>query len=83
MNDRLFVFCVGFGVGVAIGILLAPKSGQQIRSLIRESAVDGAESIKRRGAEILEEGSDLLKQGAGAAAQTLEAAVNAGKQAYR
>ena len=82
MNDRIFGFFVGLGVGVGIGILLAPKSGQDIRSLIQESAVGGAESMKRRGAEILQEGSDLVKQGTGAAVQTLQAAVNAGKQAY-
>ena len=60
MNGRVFGFCVGFGVGIGTGILFAPKSGEHVRSLIRDRAIDGAESIKRRGAEILQEGSDLV-----------------------
>jgi hypothetical protein len=73
MNDRVFAFCVGLGIGLGIGILFAPKSGQETRSLIRDRAVDGAElSLKRRGAEILQETGEGLK-----------ATVDAGKQAYR
>ena len=71
MNDRVFAFCVGLGIGVGIGILFAPKSGQETRSLVRDRAVDGAESLKRRGAEILQETGEGLK-----------ATVDAGKQAY-
>jgi gas vesicle protein len=82
MNDRVFGFCLGLGVGVGIGILFAPKSGQSTRSLISESAIDGAASMKRRGAEILQKGSDIVKQDTGASIQTLKAALDAGNKAY-
>ena len=82
-RDRVFGFCVGLGVGIGIGILFAPKSGHEARSLIRDKTMEGAESIKRRGAEIFQEGSDLVKKAAVQTGESLEEAVNAGKQAYR
>jgi gas vesicle protein len=82
-RDRVLGFCIGLGVGLGIGVLFAPKSGQEARSLIRDKTMEGAESVKRRGAEIFQEGSDIVKRAAVQTGESLRAAVNAGTEAYR
>ena len=79
-------FLLGLGVGVAIGMLFAPKSGQETRQLIREKAGEGGEYLKQRGAEIKETAAgwvDKGKDALGRQKDNLSEAVEAGKQAYR
>jgi gas vesicle protein len=90
-------FLLGLGIGVAAGILWAPRAGEETRQLIAEKAGEGADFLKSRA----QEGTDYVRQKAddikGTAADlyekgrqsvnrqkdTLSAAVEAGKQAYR
>jgi len=90
-------FLLGLGIGVAAGVLLAPKSGEETRQLLADKAGEGADYLRNRA----QEGSDLLKQRAtdikesaadiyekgrttvARQRDTLNAAVEAGKQAYR
>jgi len=88
MNDdkRLSYFFLGLGIGVAVGILFAPKSGQETRELIRTKAGEGKEYLKRRGEELYESAGDVMEKGKAALQrqkEQLAAAVEAGKQAYR
>ena len=88
MNDdkRLSYFFLGLGIGVAVGVLFAPKSGQETRELIRTKAGEGKEYIKRRGEELYESAGDVVEKGKAALhrqKEQLAAAVEAGKQAYR
>ena len=85
MNDRIWGFCVGLGVGIGLGILFAPKSGRQTRSLIRGQASDGAEYVARTSAEIRDKATDLVMEGAETIVRQGEAiktAVEAGRVAY-
>ena len=36
-DKRISYFCLGLGIGVAVGILFAPKSGEETRQLLRSS----------------------------------------------
>jgi gas vesicle protein len=90
-------FLLGLGIGVAAGILWAPRAGEETRQLIAEKANEGADYLKQR----TQEGRDYLKQRAEGLKQTaadlyeqgrstisrqketLSQAVEAGKQAYR
>lgn len=90
-------FLLGLGVGVAVGILWAPRAGEETRQLIADKAGEGADYLKAR----TQEGTEYVRQRAedikGTAAdlyekgrstvvrqkETLSAAVEAGKQAYR
>jgi gas vesicle protein len=90
-------FLLGLGIGVAAGILWAPRAGEETRQLIADKAGEGADYLKAR----TQEGSDYVRQRAedikGTASdlyekgrstvsrqkETLSAAVEAGKQAYR
>jgi len=85
-ESKFTAFLFGFGVGLAVGILFAPKSGEETRQLIRAKAGEGREYVKRRGEELKESAEELIERGKGAISrqrETLAAAVEAGKQAYR
>ncbi len=96
-NNGLSYFIVGVGIGVAVGMLLAPRSGEETRQYLRDRADEGKdylrnkteesrEYMRRRGAELRESASDLIDRSKDAIArqkEQLAMAVEAGKQAYR
>ncbi|MBS1858971.1 MAG: YtxH domain-containing protein [Acidobacteria bacterium] len=84
-KNGLSSFLLGLGVGVAIGMLFAPKSGEETRKIIKEKAGESGEFIKQRGAEIKDTASGWVEKGKEAISRqkdTLSDAVEAGKQAY-
>jgi len=90
-------FLLGLGIGVAAGILWAPRAGDETRQIIADKAGEGADYLKARaqeGTEYVRQRTDDLKQSAAdlydkgrttvsKQRDTLSAAVEAGKQAYR
>jgi gas vesicle protein len=50
-------FLLGLGIGVAAGLLWAPRSGEETRALLADKAGDGADYLKSRA----QEGSDYVK----------------------
>jgi gas vesicle protein len=85
-DNRLSYFFLGLGLGVAVGILFAPKSGQETRQLLRSKAGEGTDYLKRRSEDLRSGATDLIDRGRTVVAkqkEQLSAAVEAGKQAYR
>jgi gas vesicle protein len=85
-DRRLSYFFLGLGVGVAVGILFAPKSGEETRTLIREKAEEGKDYVRRRSGEFRETATDYVERGKSALSrqrETIASAIDAGKQAYR
>jgi len=85
-DKKLSYFFLGMGIGVAVGILFAPKSGEETRELIRSKAGEGKDYLKRRGEEARESATEWVERGrtaVGRQKEQLSAAVEAGKQAYR
>jgi gas vesicle protein len=85
-KNGLSSFLLGLGVGVGIGMLFAPKSGQETRQIIKERAEEGTEFLKQRGSELKDQAAgwvDKGKDAVGRQKETLNDAVEAGKQAYR
>ena len=90
-------FLLGLGIGVAAGVLWAPRTGEETRQLLADKAGEGADYVKNRAQEgteyvrqrtddLKQSASDLYEKGRSTVAQqkdTLNAAVEAGKQAYR
>ena len=90
-------FLLGLGIGVAAGILWAPRAGDETRQLIADRAGEGADFLKNRaqeGTEYVRQRTDDLKQSAADLYEkgrstvsrqkdTISAAMEAGKQAYR
>ena len=85
-DKRLSYFFLGLGLGVAVGVLFAPKSGEETRELLRGKANEGKDYIKRRGDDLREAATDYVERGKSAVSRQrdqLAAAVEAGKAAYR
>jgi len=90
-------FLLGLGIGVAAGMLWAPRAGDETRQLLADKAGEGADYLKARAGEssdfvrqraddIKQSASDLYDKGRTTVSRqkdTLNAAVEAGKQAYR
>jgi gas vesicle protein len=85
-ESKFTYFFLGLGIGVAVGILFAPQSGEETRTLLKSKADEGKELLKKRGENLYESAGELVEKGKGAVARQkaqLAAAVEAGKQAYR
>ena len=85
-DNKLGYFFLGLGLGVAVGVLFAPQSGEETRRLLKDKAEEGAEYVKRRTSDLQETAAEALecsKQGLQRRKETLAAAVEAGRQAYR
>ena len=90
-------FLLGLGIGVAAGILWAPRAGEETRQLLADKAGEGADYLKNRAQEggeyvrqragdLKQSAADLYEQGRSTIERqrdTLGQAVEAGKQAYR
>ena len=85
-ENRLPYFFLGLGLGVAIGMLFAPKSGEETRVFLRQKAEEGTDFIKGRGEDLRESANEYLEKGRTVITKQVEnlsAAVDAGKAAYR
>lgn len=85
-DNKFSYFFLGLGIGVAVGILFAPKSGEETRELIKEKAGEGKDYLKRRSQELREsavEAYEKSKQAVARQKEQIAAAVEAGKTAYR
>lgn len=88
MDDSkgLSYFFLGLGLGVAVGVLFAPSSGEETRGLIKSKAGESGDYLKRRGDELKGSATEMVDRGKSALTrqrEQLNAAVDAGKQAYR
>ena len=85
-NNKLSYFFLGLGLGVAVGLLFAPKSGPETRDLLLSKANEGREYLRRRTEDLRDSAGDLVDKGRSVLAKQkdqLSSAVEAGKQAYR
>jgi gas vesicle protein len=85
-DSKLSFFFLGLGLGVAAGVLFAPKSGAETRYFLLSKANESADLAKRRANELREQAADTVDRGKSAVQRhkdNLTAAVEAGKQAYR
>ena len=85
-DKRISYFCLGLGIGVAVGILFAPKAGDETRQLLRSKADEGKDYVKRKSEELKDSAADLADKGKLALQrqkEQLAAAVDAGRQAYK
>jgi len=85
-DSKFTYFVLGFGIGVAVGIMFAPQSGEETRQLLRSKAEEGKDYLKKQGESLQESAGGLVEKGKSAVARQkdqLSAAVEAGKRAYR
>jgi gas vesicle protein len=85
-DNKFPYFFLGLGLGVAVGLLFAPKSGSETRELLLSKADEGKEYLKRQGEQLRSSAGDAIERSKSALArqrEQLSAAVEAGRQAYR
>ncbi len=85
-GSKVSYFLVGLGVGALLGILFAPKSGEETREFLAKKAEEGKEYAQRKARELRERAEDILERGKAAASrekESLTAAVEAGRDAYQ
>jgi gas vesicle protein len=79
-------FLAGLGIGAAVGVLYAPKSGDELRQQLREAAEDGRNSVKDRARQAREQAGTWADKGRDYLSQQkdqIRSAYEAGRQAYR
>ena len=86
VGSKVSFFLVGLGIGAMVGILFAPKSGEETREYLSQKADEGREYAQRKAQELRERAEDLVersKQAASRQKETISAAVDAGREAYQ
>ena len=79
-------FLAGLGIGAAVGILYAPKSGGELRQQLREVAEDSTNTVKERARQAREQAGSWADKGREYLNQQrdqIRSAVEAGRSAYR
>ncbi len=85
-DNKLAYFFLGLGLGAVAGVLFAPKSGEETREFLSSKVNEGADLARRRALELREQAVETLERGKSTVQrhkESLTAAVDAGRQAYR
>jgi len=85
-GSKISFFLVGLGIGALVGILFAPKSGEETREYLSQKADEGREYAQRKAQELRERAEDLVERSKNVAArqkESISAAVDAGRDAYQ
>jgi gas vesicle protein len=85
-RDGLANFLLGLGLGVGVGLLFAPKSGEETRDILLSKADEGKEYLKKQTSGLRETANEMVDKGRDVINRqkdTLNDAIEAGKQAYR
>lgn len=85
VGSKVTYFLVGLGVGALVGVLFAPKSGEETRDYLSKRADEGKEFAQRKARELRERADELIERGKDVASKkrdSISAAVEAGREAY-
>jgi len=78
-------FLMGLGIGSAVAILLAPKSGQETRQYIADKTREANDFTRQKAREIKIRAEDAVEHGKETIAQTKEqiaTAIEVGRETY-
>lgn len=85
-GSNLAFFLAGLGLGAALALLFAPKSGEETREYLAQKAGEGRDYVTAKGRDLRRQAEDLVERGKDIVTQQKEqlaAAFDAGKQAYQ
>ena len=85
VGSKVSYFLVGLGVGALVGVLFAPKSGEETRDYLNKKADEGKDYAQRKARELRERADVLVERSKDVASKkkdSIAAAVEAGREAY-
>jgi gas vesicle protein len=85
VGSKVSYFLVGLGVGALVGVLFAPKSGEEMRGFLSDKADDGRDYAQRKARELRERADELIERSKDVASRrkdSIAKAVDAGREAY-
>jgi gas vesicle protein len=85
-GSKVSYFLVGLGIGALVGILFAPKSGEETREFLAAKADEGRDYAQKKARELRERAEDLIERSKEIISRQKDAvasAVDAGKDAYK
>jgi gas vesicle protein len=85
-GSKLDYFLGGLGIGALVGVLFAPRSGEDSREYLNQKVEEGKEYAQRKALEIRERAEDFVERGKQVVAEQKELiseAVEAGREAYQ
>jgi gas vesicle protein len=77
-SNSFLWFLAGLGVGAVVGVLYAPRSGDEMRDVIRAKAREQARRARDQATEWVDRGNDVINQ----QKERFRSAYEAGRQAY-
>jgi gas vesicle protein len=86
VGSKVTYFLVGMGIGALVGLLFAPKSGEETRKFLTDKADEGRDFAQKKARELRERADELIERGketAGRHKETISAAVEGARDAYR
>jgi gas vesicle protein len=84
-DSKVSYFLLGLGIGSVLGILLAPKSGEETREYMSKTAEEGSEYAREKARQLRERAEDLVERGKEVLTEKTEqitAAVDVGRETY-
>lgn len=85
VGSKVSYFLVGLGIGALVGVLFAPKSGEETREFLSKKADEGRDYAQRKARELRERADDLLEKSKEVASKkrdSIAAAVEGAREAY-
>jgi len=85
VGSKVSYFLVGLGVGALMGVLFAPKSGEDTREYLSKRADDGREFAQKKAKELRDRADELIERGKDVASrkrESIASAVEAGRDAF-
>jgi len=86
IGSKASYFLAGLGVGSLIGILFAPKSGEETREYLSQKVNEGSEYAQKKVRNLRVRAEDLVERGKEVVSQEKEriaAAVEVGRETYQ
>ena len=78
MPGSVLTFAIGVGVGVVVALLLAPRTGEELREDISEKVTDGVNELKAAGKHVKRKVQRFVTD----AKERVDEAVQAGEAAF-
>jgi gas vesicle protein len=85
MGKSFGYFLAGLGIGTLVGVLTAPRSGEETRNYLSQRAGEGKEYAQRKARELRERAEDFVERGKQVASDQkdlITGALDVGREAY-